>query len=98
MFWKTVGVATLAVLGTVWRQPAAAQASSPVAQEPRRAEMLVASKDGPPSPAGQGGAPAARPAATAASKTVAERKAQTLEAARRGQLVPAGHGSPTPSP
>lgn len=89
---KAVSVAALAVLGSICWQWAAAQASSPVAQEAKQPELL-ASRDGPLSPAGQGGAPAVR-AAASAGKTVAERKAETLEAARKGQLVPAGHGSP----
>lgn len=94
---KAVSLAVLAALASISWQWAAAQASSPVAQEAKKPELLVASKDGPVSAAGQGGAVAVRPAASA-GKTVAERKAETLEAARKGQLVPAGHGSPGSMP
>ena len=93
---KAVSAAVLAVLASISWQWAAAQASSPVVQEAKKPELL-ASKDGPPSSAGQGGAATVRPA-TSAGKTVAERKAETLEAARKGQLVPAGHGSPGSMP
>jgi hypothetical protein len=93
---KAVFVAALVLLGSICSQQAAAQASTPVAPEPKKAELL-ASRDVPLPSAGQVGAPAVRSAASA-GKTVAERKAETLEAARKGQLVPAGHGSPGSSP
>ena len=93
---KAVSVAALAVVGSVCWQLAVAQVSGPVVPEPKKPELVAAGKDGPLSSAGQGGAPVVR-AAASAGKTVAERKAETLEAARKGQLVPAGHGSPGPS-
>ena len=88
---KAVFVAALALLGLICGQRAAAQASSPVSHPPKP-ELLATSKDAQPSPS-QGAAPAVR-AAASAGKTVAERQAETLEAVRKRQLVPAGHGSP----
>jgi hypothetical protein len=90
-FRRSIGLA-----GSICSPAAAAQASTPVAPEPKKAELL-ASRTSPLPSAGQVGAPAVRSAASA-GKTVAERKAETLEAARKGQLVPAGHGSPGSSP
>ena len=90
---KAVCVAALTLLGLVCWQRAVAQASSPAAPAPKKPELLATSKDAQPSPAGQGGAPVVRPAASSAGKTVAERQAETLEAMRKGQLIPAGHGS-----
>jgi hypothetical protein len=88
---RSVTVAVFSVASLCW-QWAAAQASSPALPEPRRAEIVAASRGGPVVLAG--GAPVAPSAAASAGKTVAERKAETMEAARKGQLVPAGHGSP----
>ena len=69
---------------------AAAQGSHAVPPEPKRSDAGAAS-----SPIALARAATVTPSpAASAVKTVAERKAETIEAAKKGQLVPAGHGSP----
>ena len=82
-------VVVFAALSLCWHS-AAAQASSPASSEPKRSDTAAASS---PVALARGAAVVASPAASVA-KTVAERKAETMDAARKGQLVPAGHGSP----
>jgi hypothetical protein len=82
-------VVAFAAFSLYWHS-AAAQASSPASSEPRRSDTAAA---GGPVALARGATVIASPAASAV-KTVAERKAETIDAARKGQLVPAGHGSP----
>jgi hypothetical protein len=71
-------------------QSAAPQASSPVATEQKRTDNTAAN-----GPVGAArAAPVAPSPAASSSKTVAERKAETMDAVKKRQLVPAGHGSP----
>ena len=86
---KSVLVAALAVVATLWVQSAMAQASAPLSRADVKAETRAAEKAGKLTPAGQGGAPAAAPAA-GPTKTRAQRKAETLEARKAGTLAPAG--------
>jgi hypothetical protein len=82
-------VVAFAAFSLCWH-PAAAQASSPASSEPMRSDTAA-----PSSPVALArGAPVTPSPAASAVKTVAERKAETMDAARKGKLVPAGHGSP----
>ena len=84
----------LAVLGGVCCQPALAQASGAAPPNRAAAEALVVAKAQQAKNASDTSAAPLRSGAASAPKTVAERKSETLEAMRKGQLVPAGHGSP----
>lgn len=86
---KSVLVAALAVVATFCWQSAMAQASAPLSRAEVKAETRDAEKSGKLTPAGQGGAPAAAPAA-GPTKTRAQRKAETIEARKAGTLAPAG--------
>ena len=96
-------VAALATVSALAWQCAAAQASGPVTREQRKAETAAANKAGQLTPAGQGGAPAAKPAAASGSSVSRQqRKAETAAANKAGQLAPAGgslkepaHGKPS---
>ena len=57
-------MAALAVAGTLAWQAVSAQASAPVTREQRKAETAAANKSGQLTPAGQGGAPQTKAAAT----------------------------------
>jgi hypothetical protein len=82
-------VVVFAVSSLCWHS-AAAQAASPASSEPKRSDPTAVS-----SPVALARGPTIVPSTAASSvKTVAERKAETMDAARKGQLVPAGHGSP----
>jgi len=84
-------VAALATVSALAWQCAAAQASGPVTREQRKAETAAANKAGQLTPAGQGGAPAAKPAAASGSSVSRQqRKAETAAANKAGQLAPAG--------
>jgi len=86
-FMVLATIATVAALG--W-QTASAQASA-VTREQRKAETAAANKAGKLTPAGEGGAPQAKSAATAGSAVSREqRKADTAAANKAGQLAPAG--------
>ena len=88
---RFMGVAVLATVSALAWQSAAAQASGPVTREQRKAETAAANKAGQLSPAGQGGAPVAKPAAASGSSVSREqRKAETAAANKAGQLAPAG--------
>jgi len=91
---RSLLVVSCAATALCW-QLAAAQASSPVSPEQKRPETVAANNGG--LVALTDGAPVAQSAAASSSKTVAERRAETIEATKKGQLVPAGHGSPAPA-
>ena len=86
---RSLSIALFVVVSLCW-QSAMAQASSPGSPEQKKPEATAASS---PVLLARGAAPAP-PAAASSAKTVAERKAETIDAAKKGQLVPAGHGSP----
>ena len=91
---KSILVSALAVAATLaWQSVSAQAASEPVSREQRKAETAAANKAGQLTPAGQGGAPAAKPGA-ASGPTVSreQRKAETAAANKAGQLTPAGPG------
>ena len=90
---KFILVAALATAATLAWQSAAAQdsASAPVSREQRKADTAAANKAGQLTPAGQGGAPVSKSAATAGSAVSRDqRKADTAAANKAGQLAPAG--------
>jgi len=89
---KFILVAALATAATLCWECAWAQASGPVTREQRKAETAAANKSGQLTPAGQGGAPQAKAAATPSTRTRAQRKAETAAANKAGQLTPAGQG------
>ena len=93
-----VHVALSALLAAVCCQLAAAQGSSVAALERATADRLVLGREGASKAASDATGAPARSLPASAPKTVAERKAETLEAMRKGQLVPAGHGSPAQVP
>jgi len=93
-----VRFSSLAVLGGLCCPLAVAQVSGVPAQDRAAADTLVAVRDGPARSASDAKSAPIRSSPASAPKTVAERKSETLEAMRKGQLVPAGHGSPVPSP
>jgi len=87
---KSISVAAIAFAVSLCWQSAAAQASP----DRKKDETLAAHVSDPAPPPLKVGVPIAAPASAPLPKTVAERKAETLEALRKGERVPAGHGSP----
>ena len=94
---RRLHLALSAVLGT-FCQLASGQESG-AATSPRNAgDQLAIAREGLPRAASDARSTPVRALPASAPKTVAERKAETLEAMRKGQMVPAGHGSPAPGP
>ncbi len=89
---KSVLVGVLAVAAALCAQAVYAQASAPLSRAQVKEETKAAEKAGQLTPAGQGGAPVSRSAATGPTKTRAERKAETQAARKAGSLTPAGEG------
>jgi hypothetical protein len=90
-------IALSAVLGAFCQL---ASGQEPAAATPPRSagDQLAIAREGLPRAASDARSTPVRSLPASAPKTVAERKAETLEAMRKGQLVPAGHGSPAPGP
>lgn len=93
---RRLHVALSAVLGAFCQLPSGQESGA----TPLRGagDQLAIAREGLPKAASDARSTPVRPLPASAPKTVAERKAETLEAMRKGQLVPAGHGSPAPGP
>jgi hypothetical protein len=94
---RRLHIAFSAVLGTFCQL---ASGQEPGATTPPRGagDQLAIAREGLPKAASEPRGTPVRSLPASAPKTVAERKAETLEAMRKGQMVPAGHGSPAPAP
>ena len=105
-----IHVASTAVLGALVCLLATGQESNGTASERGAAQPLAFAKESLPKPTSEAKPNAEpkptseakvaplRPPPASAPKTVADRKAETLEAMRKREMVPAGHGSPAPAP
>jgi hypothetical protein len=87
-----------AVLGALVCLLATGQESNGTASERGAAQPLAYAKESLAKPTAEAKVAPARSPPASAPKTVADRKAETLEAMRKRELVPAGHGSPAPVP
>ena len=93
-----IHVASTAVLGALVCLLATGQEPNGSASERGAAQPLAYAKESLPKPAAEAKVAPARSPPASAPKTVADRKAETLEAMRKREMVPAGHGSPAPAP